>query len=165
MSISKLSTEELLTELNRRGLMTNSKTNEIVLSNPNKTVKIILSYGLPEKTMECRECRQHKSSENFGFYQSRVDANGYLMRSNALCNVCSKVSNKQRKEVLDKALIPEKPKSGDICPNCERSWNGNWHRHHVEDDFISYLCGHCNMSFSDQRTKINLINENKENGN
>ena len=77
-----------------------------------------------------------------------------LMRSNALCNECSIKSNKQRKKVLDRANVPSKPKKGEECSNCNRPWSGNWHRHHKGDDFISWLCGHCNMSFSDQRNKI-----------
>ena len=104
--------------------------------------------------MECRECRNSLNPENFTYYLSRVDQKGYLMRSNALCDECSTKSNKQRKKVLDGANVPSKPKKGDKCPYCNRLWLGNWHRHHKGDDFISWLCGHCNMSFSDQRNKI-----------
>ena len=52
---------------------------------------------------------------------------------------------------LDNSPISPKPKKGDECPHCERPWSGNWHRHHEGDKFIEWLCGHCNMSFSDQR--------------
>jgi hypothetical protein len=159
MCLSKISNGELINELNSRGLLTNSKSNNILLEGPNDNVKVILTYGEPSSKMKCRECKEMKNSDCFSFYQARVAADGFLMRSNALCRDCAKTSNKQRKEVLDNANIPTKPKSGDICPNCEREWSGNWHRHHVGDEFISYLCGHCNMSFSDQRNKKNLILE------
>jgi|LauGreDrversion4_2_1035121.scaffolds.fasta_scaffold20996_1 hypothetical protein len=161
MCISNYSTEELLLELKNRNLLTNSKSNDLVLNNCTDNVKVILSYGEPNEQLKCRECRESKDSKHFAFYQARVDAKGYLMRSNALCDVCSKISNEQRKKVLDSADIPDKPKSGETCPNCLREWSGNWHRHHVGDDFIAYICGHCNMSFSDQRTGLNLINEKK----
>jgi len=157
MNISDITTEQLLKELKTRGLLTNSKANNSIIKNSKNQIKVILTYGTPKKEMECRECKLMKDSNEFSFYQSRVDGDGFLMRSNALCNKCGKKSNKQRKEVLDNANIPNKPKKGDKCLNCERKWNGNWHRHHVGDKFISYICGHCNMSFSDQRNKKNLI--------
>lgn len=157
MCLSNISNDQLINELNSRGLLTNSKSNDILLNNLNGDVKVILTYGEPSGEMECRECKEMKNADCFSFYQARVGADGFLMRSNALCCDCSKASNKQRKEVLDKADIPSKPKSGDVCFNCEREWGGNWHRHHVGDKFISYICGHCNMSFSDQRNKKNKI--------
>jgi hypothetical protein len=145
----------LIKELFDRGLITNAKSNGVILSELDKieTLNIILTKGIPIGKMECRECRNSLSSDFFSYYLSRVDQNGYLMRSNALCNTCTVKSNKQRKTVLDNAKIPFKPKKGDECSNCNRPWNGNWHRHHEGDEFISWLCGHCNMSFSDQRNK------------
>ena len=155
-TLSSVPTLELIKELSNRGLMTSSKSNELILNNLNETqsIKIILTKGYPVENMECRECRNSLNSELFSYYLSRVDQNGYLMRSNALCNDCSIKSNKERKKVLDRAKIPSKPKKGEECSNCNRPWSGNWHRHHEGDDFISWLCGHCNMSFSDQRNKI-----------
>jgi hypothetical protein len=161
MSVSQLSNEDLLKELKNRGLLTNSKTNDLVLSElTNTSVKVILTFGLPTEKMSCRECNEFKESDKFSFYQTRVSADGFLMRSNALCVECSKESNKKRKIVLDSADIPEKPKKGDVCINCDRSWNGNWHRHHVDDKYIGYICGHCNMSFNDQRNKTNNLLDN-----
>lgn len=159
MCISKFTNEELVLELKKRNLMTNSKTNEIILSGNSQDIKIILTYGTPNIDLQCRECRETKSSENFSFYQARVDSKGYLMRSNALCNDCKNKTNEDRRKVFQNSVIPEKPNKGDSCPNCNREWEGNWHRHHVDDKFIAYICGHCNMSFSDQRNKVNLINE------
>jgi hypothetical protein len=154
--LSSISTPDIIRELSNRGLMTNAKSNEIILNNlnSNQNLKLILTKGLPVENMECRECRNSLNPTFFSYYLSRVDQNGYLMRSNALCNTCSVKSNKQRKKVLDSANIPFKPKKGDECPNCNRLWSGNWHRHHEGNNFISWLCGHCNMSFSDQRNKI-----------
>lgn len=160
MCLSEISTEEILLELKRRNKMTNSKTNNIILSNMSeKNIGVILTFGPPNNMLKCRECCELKNSNQYSFYQARVDSNGYLMRSNALCNDCNKESNKQRKQVLDNSQIPKKPKSGDICSNCNREWSGNWHRHHVGESFVSYLCGHCNMSFSDQRNKKKIIYE------
>ena len=154
--LSEVSTSEILKELYERGLMTNAKSNDVILSNLNEieNVKLILTKGIPVDNMECRECRITLSPEHFSYYLSRVDQKGYLMRNNALCDGCSVKSNKQRKTVLDRADVPRKPKKGEKCPNCERSWIGKWHRHHKEENFISWLCGHCNMSFSDQRNKF-----------
>jgi hypothetical protein len=153
--LKSIPTQTIIKELFDRGLITNAKSNGVILSELDKieTLNIILTKGFPVGDMECRECRNNLSPDFFSYYLSRVDQNGYLMRSNALCNICSLKSNKQRKNVLDNAKIPLKPKRGDECSNCNRPWNGNWHRHHEGDKFISWMCGHCNMSFSDQRNK------------
>lgn len=146
---------EIVRELNDRGLITGSKSNSLILGELNQIpeLKFILTKGLPPEQMECRECRETLDSNHFSYYQSRVDQNGYLWRSNALCSKCATHSNKSRKVVLDNANIPEKPKKGDECPKCKRSWSGNWHRHHEGDQFIEWLCGHCNTHLSDQRNK------------
>lgn len=151
--LSNISTSEIIQELSNRGLMTNARSNDIILNNLDQNLKIILTKGIPVENMECRECRNSLNPAHFSYYLSRVDQKGYLMRSNALCDKCSIKSNKQRKKVLDVANVPDKPKKGDKCPNCNRSWFGKWHRHHKGHNFISWLCGHCNMSFSDQRNK------------
>lgn len=155
IDIKNIDTKDLILELYRRELMTNSKSNDSIVNNINTAndVKVILTYGLPNDCMECRECGECLDPKNFSYYMSRVDQNGYLMRSNALCNNCGKHSNAQRKKVFENSIIPKKPKKGSECPHCGRKWSGNWHRHHEGDDFINWLCGHCNMSFSDQRNK------------
>lgn len=154
--LSEVSTSEIIKELSNRGLMTNAKSNDAILMNLDEieNLQLILTRGLPVENMECRECRNNLNPNYFSYYLARVDQKGYLMRSNALCNECSVKSNKQRKIILDNADIPRKPRKGEKCPNCNRSWFGNWHRHHQGDSFISWLCGHCNMSFSDQRNKF-----------
>jgi hypothetical protein len=155
--MNNIPTKKLLEELYKRGLFTSGKSNEIIMENCEDfdQIKIILSKGTPKNHMECRECRLVLPPDEFNFYQSRVDQNGFLMRSNALCSTCGNKSNKERSKVLslESYKIPEKPKKGSLCPNCNRNWNGNWHRHHVGDKFVNWLCGHCNMSFSDQRIK------------
>ena len=156
LELSEIPLTDLLMEIKSRGLMTNSKKNEEIINSKSASIKIILSFGLPSEKLECRECGESKSPDNFTFYQGRVDNRGFLMRSNALCHYCMKKTNEQRKLVLDRANIPQKPKPGDVCINCNREWTGNWHRHHVGNEFISYICGHCNMSFSDQRNKVVL---------
>lgn len=152
-TFSQGSNEELILELHKRGLLTEAKSNSVIIKelNENSKISVILTKGLPLENMECRECRKSLDSFHFRYYLSRVDQNGFLMRSNALCDNCAKNSNKQRKKVLDNSQIPLKPKKGSECPHCERPWKGNWHRHHEGDKFIEWLCGHCNMSFSDQR--------------
>ncbi len=151
--VQEISTIEMIEELSRRGLLTGAKSNEKIISSlrEDDEISVILTKGIPVENMECRECQKSLESKYFKFYKSRVDQNGHLMRSNALCMNCSNQSNKQRKKVLDNSEIPDKPKKGDRCPNCKRKWSNNWHRHHEGDKFIEWLCGHCNMSFSDQR--------------
>jgi hypothetical protein len=153
IKLSEIPLYELLDEIQRRGLLTNSKRNLEILNSDLTSLRVILSYGLPQNLLKCRDCGDLKSSNNFNFYQGRVDNKGFLMRSNALCSVCSLKSNNERKIVLSTVKIP-KPNPGDVCENCNRQWFGNWHRHHVGDKFLSYICGHCNMSFSDQRNKL-----------
>ena len=155
--IEIFSENELIFELYRRDMFTKSKTNEKIIKDlvDNTNVKLILTYGYPKDMMECRECGLCLPPENFSYYLGRVDQNGFLMRSNALCNGCATKSNKQRKDVFENSIIPEKPKDGDICAFCSRAWYGKWHRHHIDDEFIAWYCGDCNMSFRDQRRKLN----------
>lgn len=152
-SLEGFSTKEIILELSKRNCLTNSKSNNEIINNLEHGVNpmVILTKGIPVEEMECRECRRTLHPSHFSYYLSRVDQNGFLMRSNALCIECASVSNKERKKVLDNSPITDKPKKGDKCPSCDRSWRGNWHRHHVGDKFIEWLCGHCNMSLSDQR--------------
>ena len=147
---------QLIRELQQRGAFTSSPVNrKVIESCRNNNIKLIATFGAgsPKGLQQCRECMQWKSDNNFSYYMARVKNTGFLSRSNALCSQCAKTSNKQRKEVLDNASIPPKPCDGDTFVNCNRQWSGNWHRHHVGDHFVSWLCGHCNMSFSDQRNK------------
>lgn len=152
---------EIINKLKNANLLTNSDAHEKVIenfknSNPD-VLKFILTNGIPDGINQCRECRENLSAEEFSYYQLRVDSKGFLMRSNALCDSCSKKTNKDRKKVLDKDkdVIPPKPKRGTRCPKCKRAWHGNWHRHHNQDTqkFVQWLCGNCNMSFQDQRNK------------
>ena len=156
INLNSISTTDMINELNKRGLMTNAKSNDEILHSldDNQCLKLILTRGIPVENMECRECRNSLNPKYFTYYLSRVDQHGFLMRSNALCSDCSKESNKQRKKVFNNSQIPPKPKKGSVCPHCDRPWYKNWHRHHEGDKFIEWLCGHCNMSFSDQRNKL-----------
>ncbi len=170
MDLSNISTIDLINELNRRKIddstgVLNSEANKKVLKklqeNPEQPVGLILTFGYPKekdpKTHKCSRCYEIKDHNNYSYYLSRVDGNGYLMRSNALCDSCTKLSNKKRSKILNNAnnegLIPDKPKDGDICTSCSREWYGNWHRHHDDknEKFIAWICGHCNMSLSEQR--------------
>ena len=123
---------------------------------------IILHNGKPPGLHKCSRCCGMKDSSHFGYYSCRVDKNGYLMRSNALCFDCRKETDKERKDTLDNAKkagkIPPKPNPGDICSNCHRSWGTpenprNWHRDHdaIKNEFRRWLCGDCNMALHDHR--------------
>ena len=125
-------------------------------------VGCILHKGKPPGLHECSTCRERKESSQFNYYSQRVDQHGYLMRSNALCKNCAEISNKERKETLQKAnkegKIPPKPSPGDTCPNCHRTWGSaeaprNWHRDHdaIKNEFRGWLCGDCNMAQHDHR--------------
>ena len=125
-------------------------------------VGCILHKGKPPGLHECSTCREKKESSYFNYYSQRVDQHGYLMRSNALCKLCTELSNRERKETLQKASqegkIPTKPIPGDICPKCTRHWGSaeaprNWHRDHdaIKNEFRGWLCGDCNMAQHDHR--------------
>jgi hypothetical protein len=144
-NLSDVPLDDLLMELSKRDLFTNTKSNSTIMSSDLENVKLILTMGMPEDLLECRECLQFLPSTQFSFYQGRTDKNGYLMRSNAICVSCSKKINESRNKVFKNSRKIIKPKKGDICPKCERSWNGNWHKHHIDDTVIGYICGHCNM--------------------
>jgi len=164
-NLQEVTNLDLLIELKNRGILGDSESTKIVLEKvkeeENSQFKVVLSFGYPEKKLECRECMKELDPENFSFYLSRVDKNGFFMRSNALCSDCSLKSNSERKKVFENYKIPPKPNKGSVCPNCNRKWSGNWHRHHEGDKFIEWLCGHCNMSFSDQRNSGTTKNGTK----
>ena len=126
---------------------------------------VIFHLGKPCGLHECSHCRVLKDSNNFSYYDQRVDKNGYLQRSNALCRDCRKATDSERKTTLDKATkngeIGEKPLPGALCPGCDRNWGTekeprNWHRDHdaKKNIFRGWLCGDCNMAKHDHRHGI-----------
>jgi len=153
MCLTNVSNKELINELHNRGLVTPTTSRNKIISDISngEEFKIILTYGIPDGEFECRECGLFKPAEEFRHYQSRVNKIGYLHRSNAVCTTCSPEIDKPRQELFKNVKL-EKPKKGDSCPNCQRNWFGNWHRHHF-NDVVIYICGDCNMSFRDQRRK------------
>ena len=157
-NIKEFTKTELIKELSARGVFTNAKFHENMLKCDDlENISLVGTYGKPTKTNKCRECLKVLPASEFKYYQARVKSCGHLQRSNALCHSCSKEANAERHETLTKDAhkIPPKPKSGDICPMCERSWTGNWHRDHCakEHKFLRWLCGDCNMARHDQRNK------------
>jgi len=161
MSLSDCSNEVLLMEIISRGLISNVQTINRIKQDNIENFKFIYTHGIPDCDMVCRECDEHKHSSEFTFYNGRVDKHGYLMRGNAVCDSCKINLDSERNFVLDAVKNISKPKKGDICDCCGREWYHNWHRHHEGDKFIGYICGHCNMSLSDQRNKNFPITENK----
>jgi hypothetical protein len=137
------------------------KTNKSKVSVSDAT-GVCLHKGEPPGLHECRECRVKKDSSFFGYYQNRIDKNGYLMRVNAVCRTCAVGLDEERNTTLQKAnkegKIPPKPKGGDECPKCTRAWGTeenprNWHRDHdaIKNEFRGWLCGDCNMANHDHR--------------
>ena len=94
------------------------------LNNNNEIKGYSLHNGKPPGLHECSKCLKMLDNSHFKYYKHRVNKKGYLLRSNALCSECVKITNKERKTTLDKATknneIPPKPLPGDICPNCKR---------------------------------------------
>jgi len=154
-SIEKYSDFELLSELRKRGRFTNAGTNSKIFEDlpSSQGWKIIVTRGVSSKKGECSRCRKLFPSREFPHYQSRVSKSGFLQRSNAVCKKCSKKHKKELKVATSNIDVGPKPSKGDMCKHCERKWEGNWHRHHQGTKFIGWLCGHCNMSFSDHRNK------------
>ena len=151
--LKKFTNSELIIELNSRGLLTSSEYNSQFLNNPTDNFKVILSKGIISENLSCRECKEEKISHEFSFYQARVDRNGYLLRSNALCNDCKISLDRERQLAFQNSEITEKPEPGSLCPRCSRPWSNNWHKHHEGDKFIDWWCGECNMRHADQRNK------------
>ena len=153
--------EETVNNMLLLGLITPSQGGDKALDRFLKngdSISFVPHSGRMTNDRECSNCRLVLSYDKFNnIYYSRVDSKGYLMYSNALCINCSDFLNKQRRQSLskDKNNIPDKPNDGDICPHCQRHWYNNWHRHHSVDtnEFVAWICGHCNMSLSDRRNK------------
>jgi len=152
---------KLFRRIKKLGLLTNSKTHDKVyqklIDSPNEFggAKFIATTGEPAGVYECRECRRNLPAGKFRYYQTRVDKDGALWRSNALCSDCSKRLDSERAAVMKarKENIPPKPKSGDACPNCKRRAPGAWHRDHDYEtsEFRGWICGNCNMAKQDKR--------------
>ena len=139
--ISNYTTKQLIEELAKRsqtpgtGLL-NSESNKAVMSQLNQNemtqIGLSLTLGYPDTMShdkhKCSRCHLKKPNNEFSFYLSRVSADGYLMRSNALCTDCSNKQNSKRSKLLNEAhdmgLIPDKPNSGDTCQGdrSEKTW-------------------------------------------
>jgi hypothetical protein len=128
-------------------------------------VGCILHKGKPPGLHECSKCGQYKDNQDYCYYKCRADKNGYLMRTNALCNQCKELTSKERRRTLSHAKsqnkIPPRPSPGDKCPQCKRKWGTienprNWHRDHdaIKNEFRRWLCGDCNMANHDHRYNI-----------
>ena len=151
-----MTNKELISELVSRNLLTSAVFHDSLVKHimDDGEFKVILTFGTPNGVDQCSRCRATKPTKQFNYYSARVSADGYLQRSNAVCKDCTKEHGSELKEAKKKCNnLPKKPKAGDICLHCHREWNGNWHLHHREDKIIGYICGHCNMSFSDHRNK------------
>lgn len=156
---------KLIESLKSEGLLTRSPGNEIVFNrfknsnDKNEIIKFILSSGEPSATQQCSECKENLSADQFSYYQARVDNKGYLSRTNALCQMCAKKLNKDRRDAFkkDKANIPKKPVPGTRCPHCKRAWSHSWHKHHSYEtgEFKAWICGNCNMALQDRRNPRN----------
>ncbi|MGR3914772.1 MAG: hypothetical protein OD918_09720 [Gammaproteobacteria bacterium] len=121
--------------------------------------QFIATLGMPDGVDECSKCRKMLPAGQFRYYQTRVKSDGTLMRANALCKSCGGADAAERAMIFAKEAhkIPPRPKSGDICPKCNRAWNGIWHRDHNRktDEFEQWLCGQCNMAMHNGRTPDN----------
>ena len=161
-TLEEITNGELIMELHRRGMLTSFKLHPKLLETPDQ-LKVILTRGVPTDLKECSHCGEKKERNQFQHYQSRVNSRtGFLHPTNSVCRSCIKAHRKELKEACAKADIPPRPSSGAICPHCERSWTGAWQRHHEPGgDFKAWLCGHCNMSFSDHRNK-NVVNKKRK---
>lgn len=156
---------KLFEQIRANDLFTNSDTHdkarEYLRANPDgeNGAQFIATLGMPAGTHECSRCRNMLPGDQFGYYQTRVKADGTLMRSNALCKACREADAAERKQVFAKGAhaIPPRPASGEVCPKCKRAWTGNWHRDHNRKtgEFVQWLCGQCNMAMHNGRTPDN----------
>ena len=157
--LSNFSNEQILKELFDRGLIVSTKTQKLIQQDLEKdkleeTWKLIATRGKPTVDKECSRCGEIKPASDFSYYMQRVMKNGFSQNSNAVCSSCVSFSNKELKQAIKNAGgTGKKPAPGSVCSHCEREWFGNWHRHHQGDKFLGWLCGHCNMSFSDHRNE------------
>ena len=156
--MAKKSIQEIIAILQKDNLLTNSVSTKKVIDrfkSGKGKIRFIVTSGMPRGTAECSRCDKKLRTSQFSYYQARVTNEGYLSRSNAVCKACSQKNLKKRKKIFlqDKEHIPKKPKGGSICPRCERSWGGTWHRDHDEKTgkFNCWLCNNCNMAKGDQR--------------
>lgn len=157
-----ITNEQLILEIEKRGLLTSAHHHGDILKNRDFSgIKIILSRGTPPGEQNCSRCLKPFAASEFSRYQARVSKTGYLQRSNAWCSSCHNDHKMELNRALKDVVVPPKPKKGDECSHCERTWDGNWHRHHQGESFLGWLCGHCNMSFSDHRNKE--VNEKRKN--
>jgi len=153
--------EELLLELARRGRLTSTRSRTIksIIEDATQNALesdwcVIPTRGTPQHEQECSRCGEMKDASAFTYYPLRASKSGLLQRINAVCRECTKAHSQElRTAVANAGQIPPKPAKGDVCSHCQRQWSGNWHRHHQGDKFLGWLCGHCNMSFSDHRNK------------
>lgn len=125
---------------------------------PQDAVGCVLHKGKPPGEHECVRCLSRKDHSSFRYYKCRIDKKGYLMRVNALCDQCDRMTSQERKRTLrkEKEKIPPRPLPGDTCPQCKRACPRNWHRDHdaIHNKFRRWLCGDCNMANHDHRHNV-----------
>ena len=159
-ALNEISVQEIIEELIRRELVNeNTRIFKNVLKNAEAghPINFILTNGKPQEENECSHCKKMLPSSEFTYYHNRVAESGFHSRSNALCHSCSKELNDQRQEVFKNSEIPPKPEKGACCPECKRNWNGKWHKHHVGEKFVAWICANCNMSHGDRRNPHRLV--------
>ena len=150
--------KKLVRELREAKLLTSATGSNKAYDNfedEGEDLKFILTSGEPYGKSECSRCMKILPDDQFTYYQARVSKNGYLQRVNAVCHECSGKGDAELKNaILNSGDIPSKPEPGSTCPNCDRKWYKNWHRHHRGDKFIAWWCGQCNMSQQDHRLDV-----------
>lgn len=67
--MENISTKKILLELEKRGVITNSKSKNGILDCEDcNDVKIILAKGFPKQKLECTECRKFLDHSHYNFY-------------------------------------------------------------------------------------------------
>ena len=95
-------------------------------------IQFVLTNGEPTADNKCSGCPATKSADQFKYYQPRVNADGYLMRSNTLCRNCEKTRYPAQPQIKFLRVVKDIPKpTGNQCPLCLRVWEGEWHRDHA----------------------------------
>ena len=116
--------------------------------------------NIPEGTCECSVCKETKDNTNFSWYLNRLTKDGYRLRVNTYCDVCSKATSKELSEIK-KVLLKDhpKPEYGEECDLCGKPvykhkseipegvdgrWGWQCDHDHDTKKFRGWLCKSCN---------------------